>query len=98
MGFLWGRLEALNALPTFREEFVPDTAPAKLEIGTYIYENVAGMDAAVGYLEGLGTRISPEVTSPPTALEGAAAAHRNYEAPIRCSMIPVRAPADATLC
>src|SRR5260370_18378640 len=37
MGFLWGRLEKLNALPTFRDEFVPDTAPAKLEIGTYIY-------------------------------------------------------------
>src|SRR5260370_39886096 len=54
MGFLWGRLEALNALPTFREEFVPDTAPAKLEIGTYIYENVAGMDAAVLYLDDLG--------------------------------------------
>src|SRR6185437_5613246 len=46
MGFLWGRLETLNALPTFREDFVPDTTPAKLEIGTYTYENVAGMDSA----------------------------------------------------
>ena len=50
MGFLWGRRETLNALPTFREDFVPDTTPAKLEVGTYIYENVAGMDAAVRYL------------------------------------------------
>src|SRR5215467_13712783 len=68
MGFLWGRLEALNALPTFREEFVPDRAPAKLEIGTYIYENVAGMDAAVAYLENLGRLVNPAVPSRRAAL------------------------------
>ena len=54
--------ETLNALPTFREDFVPDTTPAKLEIGTYIYENVAGMDAAVRYLEELGRRVNPAAT------------------------------------
>src|SRR6516225_8390657 len=59
MGFLWGRRELLQTLPTFREDFIPDTAPAKLEIGTYIYENVAGMDAAVRYMEELGRRIQP---------------------------------------
>ena len=53
MGFLWGRRDALNGLPTFREDFIPDTTPAKLEVGTYVYENVAGMDAAIAYLEGL---------------------------------------------
>jgi len=97
MGFLWGRLEALNALPTFREEFVPDTAPAKLEIGTYIYENVAGMDAAVRYLEDLGRRISPEVTSRRTALVAAAEAIRNYEAQLSCAMLRVLAHAKATV-
>lgn len=56
MGFLWGRRELLEALPTFREDFVPDEPPGKLELGTFIYENVAGMDAAVRYLEGLGRR------------------------------------------
>jgi cysteine desulfurase family protein (TIGR01976 family) len=55
MGFLWGRKEALDVLPTFREDFIPDAAPFKFEVGTYVYENVAGMDAAVDYLEGLGT-------------------------------------------
>jgi selenocysteine lyase/cysteine desulfurase len=30
--------------------------PDKLEAGTYVYENVAGMDAAIGYLEDLGRR------------------------------------------
>jgi cysteine desulfurase family protein (TIGR01976 family) len=56
MGFLWGRREVLDRLPTFREDFVPDKAPGKFEAGTFIYENVAGMDAAVGYLEDLGKR------------------------------------------
>jgi cysteine desulfurase family protein (TIGR01976 family) len=56
MGFLWGRRELLQKLPTFREEFIPDEPPGKIEAGTFIYENVAGMDAAISYLESLGTR------------------------------------------
>jgi cysteine desulfurase family protein (TIGR01976 family) len=51
MGFLWGRRELLQTLPTFREDFIPDEPPGKIEAGTFIYENVAGMDAAVKYLE-----------------------------------------------
>jgi cysteine desulfurase family protein (TIGR01976 family) len=54
MGFLWGRRELLKKLPTFREDFIPDEPPGKIEAGTFIYENVAGMDAAVSYLENLG--------------------------------------------
>src|SRR5271154_7529565 len=54
MGFLWGRRELLEKLPTFREDFIPNEPPAKIEAGTFIYENVAGMDAAVRYLETLG--------------------------------------------
>src|SRR5580692_6782195 len=55
MGFLWGRRELLKSLPTFREDFIPDEPPGKIEAGTFIYENVAGMDAAITYLEWLGT-------------------------------------------
>src|SRR5262249_36559434 len=54
MGFAWARREAIDRLPTFREDFIPDAMPYKLEAGTFVYENVAGMDAAVGYLEDLG--------------------------------------------
>jgi cysteine desulfurase family protein (TIGR01976 family) len=54
MGFMWGKFEKLVALPTFREEFIPDEPPFKIEAGTFIYENVAGMSAVVDYLEGLG--------------------------------------------
>ncbi|MGB8468843.1 MAG: cysteine desulfurase-like protein [Candidatus Sulfotelmatobacter sp.] len=58
MGFLWGRRELLERLPTFREDFIPDEPPGKIEAGTFVYENVAGMEAAVVYLETLGRRIA----------------------------------------
>jgi len=57
MGFLWGRRELLEGLPTFREDFIPDEPPGKIEAGTFIYENVAGADAAVRYLEELGAAL-----------------------------------------
>jgi cysteine desulfurase family protein (TIGR01976 family) len=57
MGFAWCRREAINRLPTFREDFIPDVTPDKLEAGTQVYENIAGIDAAVGYLEDLGRRV-----------------------------------------
>lgn len=56
MGFMWGRMAALNTLPAFREYFIPDASPYKFEIGTYVYENVSGLIAAVDYLEDLGKR------------------------------------------
>ena len=36
MGFLWGRRELLQRLPTFREDFIPDEPPGKIEAGTFI--------------------------------------------------------------
>jgi cysteine desulfurase family protein (TIGR01976 family) len=97
MGFLWGRLETLNALPTFREDFVPDTSPAKLEIGTYIYENVAGMDAVVHYLENLGRLINPAAMSRRAALVACTEAIRSYESQLSCAMLDALANAKATV-
>jgi len=54
MGFGWGRKQCLDGLPAFREYFIPDVAPYKFEIGTYVYENVAGLVAAIEYLESVG--------------------------------------------
>lgn len=59
MGFLWGRYRLLERLPTFREDFIPDVPPGKIEAGTVNYENVAGMDAAIGYLARLGRSLAP---------------------------------------
>ena len=58
MGFMWGRYDLLMKLPTFREDFIPDEPPGKIEAGTFVYENVAGMDAAVGYLAQLGRTLA----------------------------------------
>jgi cysteine desulfurase family protein (TIGR01976 family) len=58
MGFLWGKKPALEALPTFREDFIPDQVPFKIEVGTYVYENVAGMHAALEYVAQLGRKVS----------------------------------------
>src|SRR5580765_8019790 len=97
MGFLWGRRETLDALPTFREEFVPDISPTKFEIGTYIYENVAGMDAAVRYLETLGRLISPAASSRRAALVACTEAIRSYESQLSYAMLEALATVNANV-
>ena len=102
MGFLWGRLELLYALPTFREDFIPDVPPGKIEAGTFIYENVAGMGAAVAYLEALGKSLvteqdGPEPASRRDALVRAMAAIRDYEATLSSEMLKVLAAAGAVV-
>jgi cysteine desulfurase family protein (TIGR01976 family) len=78
MGFLWGRRQALDALPTFREDFIPNTTPSKIEVGTFVYENVAGMTAAIEYLADLAG--SAQSTSPlRERLSAAMCAIRDYE-------------------
>jgi cysteine desulfurase family protein (TIGR01976 family) len=82
MGFLWGKRALLEALPTFREDFIPDEIPGKIEVGTFVYENVAGMNAAVAYLEELGKLLlaDPRSASPRECLIAAMEAIRIYEA------------------
>ncbi|MEP7243242.1 MAG: cysteine desulfurase-like protein [Gammaproteobacteria bacterium] len=72
MGFMWGRFELLKKLPFFREEFIPDEPPGKIEAGTFIYENVAGMDAAVQYLAQLGRTLAGKSAGTSAAAGGAA--------------------------
>jgi cysteine desulfurase family protein (TIGR01976 family) len=67
MGFLWGRYEVLQRLPTFREDFIPDAPPGKIEAGTFVFENVSGMDAAIGYLAQLGCTLTGRAGAPDTA-------------------------------
>ena len=95
MGFLWGKLELLQQLQTFREDFIPDEPPGKIEAGTFIYENVAGMDAAVGYLEQLGKSLSVAPDSRRTSLVRAMGAIREYEAGLSREMLAVLRDCDA---
>jgi cysteine desulfurase family protein (TIGR01976 family) len=82
MGFLWGKRALLEKLPTFREDFIPDEVPTKIEVGTFVYENVAGMNAAIAYLQELGRKILKDGNdaSPRALLVAGMEAIRNYEA------------------
>ncbi|MGH9706705.1 MAG: cysteine desulfurase-like protein [Candidatus Acidiferrales bacterium] len=99
MGFLWGRLESLRVLPTFREDFIPNEPPVKIEAGTFIYENVAGMDAAISYLESIGKILGGDEPSPSRRanLIHAMTAIRQYEELLSAEMLRVLKDADATI-
>lgn len=99
MGFLWGRLHLLRGLPTFREDFIPDEPPGKIEAGTFIYENVAGMDAAVRYLEELGNALNADSKplSRRAALQKALTAVRAYEQELSLEMLDVLHRCGATV-
>ena len=100
MGFLWGRYELLKALPTFREDFIPDAPPGKIEAGTFIFENVAGMAAAIAYLASLGGQsggddenVNP--VSQRAALVRAMSSIRAYEAALSLEMLEALRSAGA---
>jgi cysteine desulfurase family protein (TIGR01976 family) len=99
MGFLWGKRELLQALPTFREDFIPDEVPTKIEVGTFVYENVAGMDAALGYLEELGRTLlnNSPTASPRDRLVAAMSAIRAYEATLSSKTLRSLAELDAVM-
>ena len=98
MGFLWGRFETLKRLPTFREDFIPDEPPYKVEAGTFIYENVSGMDAAVRYLESVGRNFLPENNrSRRDNIVAGMSAIRDYELMLAREMMKVLKDCGATI-
>ncbi|MCZ8545624.1 cysteine desulfurase-like protein [Mesorhizobium qingshengii] len=98
MGFLWGRFETLKRLPTFREDFIPDEPPYKVEAGTFIYENVSGMDAAVQYLELIGRNLAPSNNrSRRENIVAGMGAIRDYELVLAREMLAVLKGCGATI-
>jgi len=97
MGFLWGRFETLKRLPTFREDFIPDEPPYKIEAGTFVFENVAGMSAAIDYFEALGRELGAHNRPLRGAIETAMAAIRTYEQSLSRALLGVLARANATV-
>jgi selenocysteine lyase/cysteine desulfurase len=89
MGFMYGRYDLLVALPTFREDFIPDEPPGKIEAGTFIYENVAGMDAAVNYLAQLGRTLSGKSGTLGEDTKFAMSAIRAYEQTLSIELLRV---------
>ncbi len=91
MGFLWGRYSSLEALPTFRADFIPDLPPFKLEAGTFAYENVIGMDAALTYVADLGRQMSDRPTlDRRAAIVGGMEAIRDYEQVLSRALLRLR--------
>lgn len=97
MGFMWGRREALLRLATFREEFIPDEPPGKIEAGTFIYENVAGMDAAIEYLAELAPATNGAARSRAAQLQAAMRRIQDYEAALSRRAIGVLREAGARI-
>jgi len=97
MGFLWGRYELLERLPTFREDFIPDAPPGKIEAGTVCYENVAGMDAAVRYLARLGHSLAPSQGDVREDIARAMQAILDYERGLTREMLKVLHECKATI-
>lgn len=97
MGFLWGKCEKLTALPTFREDFIPDEPPYKIEAGTFIFENVAGMGAAIDYFAALGRDLGAHDNSLRSALETAMTGIRHYEHMLSRTLLETLARAGATI-
>lgn len=95
MGFLWGKRPALERLPTFREEFIPDAPPDKIEAGTFIYENVAGMAATVDYLETLGAELDAAATTSRARVLAAMAGIEAHEGELSRAMLTALASAGA---
>jgi len=94
MGFLWGKRDKLLALPTFRESFIPDEPPYKIEAGTFVFENVAGMSAAIDYFETLGRELDPSNTQR-GAIEAAMSAIRSFEQTLSRRMLETLSSVDA---
>ena len=97
MGFLWGKRDRLVALPTFREEFIPDEPPYKIEAGTFIFENVAGMSAAIDYFEAVGRGLGAHNQTLRGAIEAAMAAIRRYEQSLSRAFLGELASVDAAI-
>lgn len=87
MGFLWGKLNVLKRLPTFREESIPDAPPHKIEAGAFVYENVADMGAAVDYFEALGSDLHRGADTRRARIASALSAIEDYERDLSRTML-----------
>ena len=97
MGFMWGKRDKLKVLPTFREDFIPDETPYKIEAGTFIYENVAGMSAVVDYLQALGADLDVEAATPRAQVVSAMTGIQAYEQELSQVMLGLLGECGATI-
>jgi cysteine desulfurase family protein (TIGR01976 family) len=60
VGVLWGRRELLEELPAYKVRPAPETLPGRWMTGTQNHEGLAGVAAAVDYLDALGGQLAEE--------------------------------------
>jgi cysteine desulfurase family protein (TIGR01976 family) len=60
VGVLWGRRELLEELPAYKVRPASDALPGRWMTGTQNHEGLAGVAAAVDYLDAIGGQIGPE--------------------------------------
>jgi cysteine desulfurase family protein (TIGR01976 family) len=54
IGVMWGRRDLLNTLPVYKVRPAKDESPYRWETGTPSFETIAGVGAAMDYLESIG--------------------------------------------
>ncbi len=86
IGILWGRYDLLAALPAYKVRPSKDKPPYRWVTGTPSFETIAGVGAAVDYLESIGQAYGadyaaafPGFTGRRLTLKMAMAALRDYE-------------------
>jgi cysteine desulfurase family protein (TIGR01976 family) len=78
VGVLWGRSEWLTVLPAYKIRPAPDTLPGRWMTGTQNHEGLAGVVAAINYLDSIGGRFARS-SDPREQLRTAMTAIRSHE-------------------
>jgi selenocysteine lyase/cysteine desulfurase len=60
---MYGKYDLLDSLDAYKVRPAPDKPPGKWETGTPSYESLAGVQAAVEYLEDIGQQFSGQASS-----------------------------------
>ena len=79
MGTLYGKREHLERFKPYKVRPATNTSPECWETGTQVQELIAGIAAAVGYLEQVGRHCEPAVETRREALQAAYRATHIYE-------------------
>jgi cysteine desulfurase family protein (TIGR01976 family) len=71
IGIMWGRYDLLAELPTYKVRQSKDVPPYRWETGTASFETIAGVGAALEYLEAIGREYGTEYAADYPNFEGA---------------------------
>lgn len=69
-GIMYGKYELMEKLAAYKVRPAPALPPGKWETGTQSFESLAGVTAAIDYLEAIGQAYGPEPAKEPATLTG----------------------------